>query len=150
MVAVCLGFQAQHAAVVQAEPPAALPAEPVFPIVPIYMGVTAAGLIFAGVQLHRYGASAQNAAESLSGRIVSQGDAINVDAQETLTKDVQRMEAIADERQLAGTLCLVGGALALTTSVLVYLALEPEGGWTWSLTRDPTAEAWGLRVTRAF
>ena len=145
-----LALLAQDALVVRAEPPPFQPPEPVFPIVPLYTGVAAAGMIFAGVSLHVYGADAQSRAQSLSDELLMKGAALEIDALELLQQDLEQLEAVADQRQLAGTLFLVGGVLALSTSILIYVALEPEGGWSWSLTGDASSEALGLRVARAF
>jgi hypothetical protein len=114
--------------------PAAPPPQPqpVFPWGPVFTGIVGAAALTTGIVLSV--AASDNHDEA--GRTARQlREAAPLLDDQALRDGVRRTQALddkADSQAQWGTICLIGGAVALGAAIVWYVALPPRGKWRWA------------------
>ena len=114
-------------------PPAPPPQpQPVFPWGPVLTGVVGVAALTTGIVLGVSASDSRDEARSAANQLRSVADELD---RESLSDAVRRTRALnseADTKARWSTIVLVGGAVAVVTSIVWYVALPPRGKWRWA------------------
>jgi hypothetical protein len=116
-------------------PPAPPPQpQPVFPWGPALTGAVGVAALTTGIVLGISASDGRDEARSAANQLRLLADELD---RQALSDGVRRTRALndaADSKARWSTIFLVGGAVALVTSVVWYVALPPKGKWRWAAT----------------
>jgi hypothetical protein len=126
-------------------PPAPPPQpQPVFPWGPVLTGVVGVGALTTGIVLGVSASDSRDEARSAANQIRLLADDLEPEALSDAVRRTRALNDAADSKATWSTVFLVGGAVAVVTSIVWYVAIPPKGKWRWAAT--PT----GLQATARF
>lgn len=116
-------------------PPAPPPQpQPVFPWGPVLTGAVGIAALTTGIVLGVSASDSRDEARSAANQLRLIADELEPDALSDAVRRTRALNDSADSKAKWSTIFLVGGAVAVVTSVVWYVALPPKGKWRWAAT----------------
>jgi hypothetical protein len=114
-------------------PPAPPPQpQPVFPWGPVLTGIVGVAALTTGIVLGVSASDSRDEARSAANQLRLIADDLDPKALSDAVRRTRELNESADSEARWSTVFLVGGAIAMVTSVVWYVALPPKGKWRWA------------------
>jgi hypothetical protein len=114
-------------------PPAPPPQpQPAFPWGPVVTGVVGVAALTTGIVLAVSASGERAEARVAANQLRSIADDLDPEALSDAVRRTQALNAEADGKAKWSTAFLIGGAVAVVTSIVWYVALPPKGKWRWA------------------